>query len=191
MAPKGEPKRRVKLSNPRGDTGKISNNIYIYKVKNIISLPLIYVWISSSVSLEFGTKERYAFGCSQSILWGIEITHDSNIAGWAKKKSKASIYNKCLKTIVTIFLYWYCYKKKLHQKGTTSVDRGGPLYRENKRFQELGRSWRYLCRSRKTEGVCSWEDGQGKRVPVSISHRYKRIVNLWYLLLDGSPYTWI
>ena len=30
MAPKGEPKRRVKLSNPRGDTGKISNNIYIY-----------------------------------------------------------------------------------------------------------------------------------------------------------------
>ena len=27
MAPKGEPKRRVKLSNPRGDTGKISNNI--------------------------------------------------------------------------------------------------------------------------------------------------------------------
>ena len=27
MAAKGEPKRRVKLSNPRGDTGKISNNI--------------------------------------------------------------------------------------------------------------------------------------------------------------------
>ena len=27
MAPKGEPKRRVKLSNPRGDSGKISNNI--------------------------------------------------------------------------------------------------------------------------------------------------------------------
>ena len=27
MAPKGEPKRRVKLTNPRGDTGKISNNI--------------------------------------------------------------------------------------------------------------------------------------------------------------------
>ena len=27
MAPKGEPKRRAKLSNPRGDTGKISNNI--------------------------------------------------------------------------------------------------------------------------------------------------------------------
>ena len=30
MAPKGEPKRRVKLSHPLGDTGKISNNIYIY-----------------------------------------------------------------------------------------------------------------------------------------------------------------
>ena len=30
MAPKGEPKRRVKLSNPRGNTGKIFNNIYIY-----------------------------------------------------------------------------------------------------------------------------------------------------------------
>ena len=27
MALKEEPKRRVKLSNPRGDTGKISNNI--------------------------------------------------------------------------------------------------------------------------------------------------------------------
>ena len=27
MAPKGEPKRRVKLTNPPGDTGKISNNI--------------------------------------------------------------------------------------------------------------------------------------------------------------------
>ena len=72
--------------------------------------------------------------------------------------------------------YWYY--KKWHQKDTITVVHGGPLYRENKkRFQGLGRSWSYLW-MRVLEDwrlKCSWEDGQGMRVPVPRSHRDKRI----------------
>ena len=63
MAPKGEPKRRVKLSNPRGDTGKISNNIeairgnlnehiYIFKLGRLINLmenPILHILLNLSV----------------------------------------------------------------------------------------------------------------------------------------------
>ena len=51
MAPKGEPKRRVKLSNPRGDSGKISNNIELSSgnpnehIYTYILLKLFYFFI--------------------------------------------------------------------------------------------------------------------------------------------------
>ena len=50
MAPKGEPKRRVKLSNPGGDTGQISNNIEpirgnLNEHTHIYIYIYIYIWL--------------------------------------------------------------------------------------------------------------------------------------------------
>ena len=54
MAPKGEPKRRVKLSNPRRDTGKISNNI-----EPIRGNPNEYIYIYCKEKLVIDCIEIY------------------------------------------------------------------------------------------------------------------------------------
>ena len=63
------------------------------------------------------------------------------------------------------------YKKKLHQKGTTSVVRGGPLHCENKkRFRDrVG-----------DEGICgcgSWKTEAGR--PVEATTRYGDEAQQW------------
>ena len=65
----------------------------------------------------------------------------------------------------------------MHQKGTISVVRGEPLYRENKkRFKDwMGSKVSVDAGLEELKVISCWEDGRRKRVPVSRCHRNKRI----------------
>ena len=75
MAPKGELKRRVKLSNPRGDTGKISNNIEPIRGNLKEHLYKCFIWeslfgfLKSKSEIYLDTVEALMEGHLDSLLF--------------------------------------------------------------------------------------------------------------------------
>ena len=116
MAPKGEPNRRVKLSNPRGDTGKISNNIYIYIFHDIFLLASL-VDRDPAISPLFYFNSKRAPSAN---VWSNETTLHLT----QHKLKKTTIHNiqqnaKIFENFYMRKFIRYTAKRKIEEKGTT------------------------------------------------------------------------